>query len=49
MSDFLLVEQAPTVDEYQMLRVAVGWGEADAQATQSSIDNSLYWVCVHQG
>ncbi|HLZ56558.1 MAG TPA: GNAT family N-acetyltransferase [Ktedonosporobacter sp.] len=46
MHDFSLVEQAPTLDEYQRLRVAVGWGEADALAAQKSIDNTLYWVCV---
>ena len=46
MDDYCLVEQVPTVEEYQALRTAVGWGEADADAIQKSVQNSLYWVCV---
>jgi GNAT superfamily N-acetyltransferase len=46
VDDYCLVERMPTVEEYQALRTAVGWGEADADATQKSVQNSLYWVCV---
>ncbi len=46
MDDCMLVEHVPTVDEYQALRTAVGWGEADVDAIQKSVQNSLYWVCA---
>lgn len=46
MDNYHLIERAPGVEEYQALRAAVGWGEADADATHKSIQNSLYWVCV---
>lgn len=46
MKDFSIVEHAPTVREFQALRVAVGWGEADEDAIERSLQNSLYWVCI---
>ncbi len=46
MSSFRLVVQAPSVDEYLKLRVAVGWGAADREATERSIQNTFYWVCL---
>ena len=46
MNDYCLVERAPTVAEYQALHTAIGWGKADADAIQKSVQNSLYWVCV---
>ena len=46
MDDYSLIERAPTVEEYQALRIAVGWGEADAAAIQKSVQNSLYWICL---
>jgi GNAT superfamily N-acetyltransferase len=46
MEYYALIERPPSVEEYQMLRVAVGWGEADLEAIRRSIQNSLYWICV---
>ncbi len=46
MANFTIVERAPTVEEYQMLRTAVGWGKADVDGIQKSLQNSLYWVCL---
>lgn len=48
MNDYSIVERPPTVKEYQALRVAVGWGEADEIAIGKSIDNSLYWVSLRK-
>lgn len=46
MKEYSIVEHAPTVKEYQVLRTAVGWGEADEGAIEESLRNSLYWVCI---
>jgi len=46
MDEYALVERPPAVEEYQALRCAVGWGEADMNAARISLQNSLYWVCV---
>ena len=46
MNDYVLTEQPSSVEEYQVLRIAVGWGEADVVAMRKSIQNSLYWVCL---
>jgi len=51
MSDlFELVERVPTVDEYQRLRDAVGWGNVNRQATEQALGNALYSVTLtHRG
>lgn len=46
MKEYSIVEHSPTVKEYQALRTAVGWGEADEDAIEKSLRNSLYWVCI---
>lgn len=47
--EYSIVERVPTVEEYQRLRVGVGWIEVDNEAAQASIRNSLYWICVLDG
>jgi GNAT superfamily N-acetyltransferase len=46
MTEYTVIEHTPTVEEYQALRLAVGWGEADEDAIEKSLQNSLYWVCI---
>jgi len=46
---FILTERSPTVEEYLMLREAVGWGEKDFESTETGLRNSLYSVCVFIG
>jgi hypothetical protein len=42
MSNYAIVERAPTVEEFQALRVAVGWGRVDDGAAAVSLRNTLY-------
>ncbi len=46
MDEYSIVEQMPTVEQYQALRRAVGWGEVDVCAAEISLRNSLYGVCL---
>ena len=43
---YILVERTPSVEEYQKLRDAVGWGNVDLEATEIGLHNSLFSVCV---
>jgi GNAT superfamily N-acetyltransferase len=43
---YVLVERNPTVEEYQRLRRAVGWGEVETKAIEIGLQNSLFSVCV---
>ncbi len=43
---FILVERAPTLEEYQKLRKAVGWWDVDTKATEAGLFNSLFSVCI---
>ena len=43
------IEKAPTVDEYNSLTNAVGWGVADSGAVEKALANSLYTVCAFDG
>jgi GNAT superfamily N-acetyltransferase len=47
MNTPILSERLPSVEEFQYLRKAVGWGEVDAEAIGLSLRNSLYGVCIH--
>jgi ribosomal protein S18 acetylase RimI-like enzyme len=46
--EYVLVERNPTVEEYQRLCRAVGWGEGDIEpkALEIGLRNSLFSVCV---
>jgi ribosomal protein S18 acetylase RimI-like enzyme len=43
---YILLESAPTNEEYMKLRKAVGWGDVDADAVKTGWSNSLFSVCV---
>ena len=43
---YVLVERAPTVEEYHKLREAVGFRSLDPEATEIGLRNSLFSVCV---
>jgi len=49
MSEVVLVERAPSVDDYRALRVAVGCGATEVAATARSIRNTLFWVVLLAG
>ena len=46
MSAYHLVERAPTVEEYNRVRVAAGLGERDPGAAEVGLANTLFGVCV---
>lgn len=46
MLDFELIERKPTVDEFNELHVAVGWGELDRESVGKAIENTLYFICA---
>ena len=46
MDEYILIERSPTVEEYQRLREAVGWGKLDTEAVETGLRNSLFSVCV---
>lgn len=46
---FKLLEQSPSVEEYQTLRNAVRWSPVSDQAVERSLKNSLYTVCAYIG
>jgi len=46
LSDCRLVARAPTVEEYNRVRVAAGLGERDPGAVEVGLANSLFGVCV---
>jgi GNAT superfamily N-acetyltransferase len=41
-----LVEQSPTVKEYQVLRRSTGWAMQPDQAVRQGLDKTLYSVCA---
>ena len=43
------IEKAPTVDEYNSLTNAVGWGVADNGIVETALANSLYTICAYDG
>lgn len=46
MGVFELVERDPTVEEYQRLRDAVGWGEMTDAGVAEGLSNALYSVVL---
>jgi len=42
----VLVERNPTLEEYQRLRKAVGWEDAETEAIKIGLHNSLFSVCI---
>jgi len=46
---FKILEQSPSVEEYQTLRNAVRWSPVSDQAVERSLKNSLYTVCAYIG
>jgi ribosomal protein S18 acetylase RimI-like enzyme len=42
----VLVERNPTLEEYQRLRRAVGWGDVETEAVEIGLQKSLFSVCV---
>ncbi len=43
---YVLVERNPTLEEYQRLRGAVGWGDVETGAIEIGLRNSLFSVCA---
>ena len=46
MTDAKLKTRLPSIDEFMMLRKAVGWGVPDSAAISTSLQNTLFGVCV---
>ena len=46
MGAFELVERDPTVEEYQRLRGAVGWGEMTDEGVAAGLPNALYSIVL---
>ena len=46
MSPYTIIEQLPTVGDYNRLREAVGWGSYPPQVIAKSLPRSLYGVCA---
>lgn len=44
-----LVERLPTPDEYNELRMAVGWGVYERTVIERALPRSLYSVCAYAG
>lgn len=49
LTNYSVVREAPTAAEFCLLRSLVGWGQADIDVAQSSLDNSLFHVVVRDG
>jgi GNAT superfamily N-acetyltransferase len=48
--EYQVVERIPTVEDYLVLREAVGWGRLDEQMTARGLANALFTVCLlHNG
>lgn len=45
----LLVERAPTPDEYRALRADAGWSELSVDEMVLGLDGALYSVCLETG
>ena len=46
MKEVHLVFRNPSVEEFRNLRQVVGWGTPDIVATEQSVENALYSVCL---
>jgi len=44
--EYQFVERIPSVEEYLVLREAVGWERLDEQITARGLTNALFTVCV---
>ncbi len=49
MTHLQVIHEAPTVEEYNNFRVAVGWKALDPSAVRAALDRSLYLSCVRDG
>lgn len=48
--EYMLIERAPTLEEYRRLRAAVGWDYGEPEAQERGLRGGLYSVCVvHEG
>ncbi|WP_404395579.1 GNAT family N-acetyltransferase [Pseudoalteromonas phenolica] len=47
-SNLIITHQAPSVDEFLLLREKIGWANPAHEVAQLSLDNSLFHVCVHK-
>ena len=47
MVDF--IEKEPSVDEYNSLTNAVGWGTSEIGIVEKALANSLYIICAYDG
>lgn len=45
--DYIVLNKTPTVEAFIALREAVGWGVTCPRLAKLSLENSLYFVCVH--
>lgn len=43
------IEKFPTVDEFNMLTEAVGWGKRDNKIVEEAFSNTLYSLCAYDG
>lgn len=43
------IEKTPSVDEYNKLTNAVGWGVSESGIVERALANSLYIVCAYDG
>lgn len=43
------IEKAPSVEEYNKLTNAVGWGVSESGIVEAALANSLYAVCAFDG
>ena len=48
MSDYRLVEQVPSVEDYNRIRVTAGMTRRDPRATEIGLSNSVFGVCVER-
>jgi GNAT superfamily N-acetyltransferase len=46
MSDYLLADRVPSVEDYTRVRVAVGLSKKDAEAARVGLANTLFCTCV---
>jgi len=47
INKYLIKLESPSVAEFTELRKKIGWGTADADMVQKSLDNSLFHVVIH--
>ena len=48
MSDPIVLFRQPSVEEFIHLRQLVGWGTPDTLATEQSVSNALFSVCLEK-